>query len=93
MIAAAKSALPQTFGAVTLLTACAVLYATPCGAQSAWKPDRAAEIVITSGAGGGNDKYGRVLQKIWQDTKSNENVTVVNKVGGGGALADIGMLK
>ena len=70
-----------------LLTACSFTLAAPSFAQPAWKPERAVEIVVGSAAGGGNDKTGRTMQKIWQESKWLENATVVNKVGGGGALA------
>ena len=53
-------------------------------AQSPWQPDKPVEFVVGSGPGGGNDRTARVLQKIWQENKWLQNVTVVNKVGGGG---------
>jgi putative tricarboxylic transport membrane protein len=52
-----------------------------------WKPDRAVEFVVGSAPGGGNDKTARTMLKIWQGNKLLENATVVNKVGGGGAIA------
>ena len=55
-------------------------------AQTAWKPDRAVEVVVFAAPGGGNDKAARYIQRIWHDTKMLEAV-VVNKVGGGGSLA------
>lgn len=60
-------------------------YAAIAPAQT-WKPDRSVELVVFAAAGGGNDKAARVIQKIWQDNRMLE-ATVVNKVGGGGALA------
>jgi putative tricarboxylic transport membrane protein len=62
----------------------AAIIATPAFAQ--WKPDRTVEVVVGSAAGGGNDKSARVMQKIWKDLGLAE-IQVVNKVGGGGALA------
>jgi putative tricarboxylic transport membrane protein len=56
-------------------------------AQPAWQPQRPVEIVVSSGAGGGNDRNARVLQKILIENKWLQNISVVNKVGGGGALA------
>ena len=55
-------------------------------AQTQWKPDRTVEIVVGFAPGGGNDKSARVMQKIWKDTGLADAV-VVNRVGGGGALA------
>jgi len=70
----------------SVLSVFAVLSAQ-CAAQPAWKPERAVELVVLSAPGGGNDKLGRTLQRIWQENHWLENVTVVNKVGGGGAVA------
>lgn len=56
------------------------------GAQG-WKPDKTVEYVVGSTPGGGNDKTARTMQRIWQLNKWLENSTVVNKVGGGGAVA------
>ncbi len=70
-----------------LLAAVAIAAAAPCGAQTAWKPDKPVEFVVLSSPGGGNDKTARLLQKIWRESKWLENVNVLNKPGGGGALA------
>ena len=53
----------------------------------AWKPDKAVEFVVGSAPGGGNDKTARTMQRIWQANRWLDNATVVNKVGGGGAIA------
>ena len=50
-----------------------------------WKPDRP-EIVVPSAPGGGNDKSARVMQRIWKELGLGE-LQVVNRVGGGGAVA------
>jgi len=71
------------------LAASAAFLAATCAAQPAWKPDRAVEIVVGSAAGGGNDKTGRTMLRIWQQNKWLENAAVLNKVGGGGSLAYI----
>lgn len=71
----------------TLLTLLGVVAAAPCTAQTAWKPDKAVEFLVGSSPGGGNDKTARTMQRIWQEAKWLENVVVVNKVGGGGAVA------
>src|SRR3954463_4213261 len=70
--------------ALAFAAACAVV-TVEANAQ-AWKPERPVELVVFAAAGGGNDKAARVIQKIWQDHRMLEAV-VVNKVGGGGALA------
>jgi putative tricarboxylic transport membrane protein len=57
----------------------------PAAAQ--WKPERAAEIVVTAGAGGNQDLTARVIQKIWSDAKIVPSGVIVNKPGGGGAIA------
>ena len=72
-------------GAAALLAA-SLGFALP-GAAQTWKPERAVEIVVGSAPGGGNDRTGRTLLKLWQENHWLDNATVVNKVGGGGALA------
>lgn len=63
------------------------LTAVPCCAQTEWKPTRPVEFVVGSGAGGGNDRTARLMQKIWRETRWLDTVNVINKPGGGGALA------
>jgi putative tricarboxylic transport membrane protein len=70
-----------------LLLMLGVVIASPSAAQTAWKPDKVVEFLVGSAPGGGNDRTARTLQKIWQDNKWLDNVVVVNKVGGGGAVA------
>jgi len=61
--------------------------APDAAAQSAWKPDRAVEIIIGTSPGGPQDQMGRLLLKALQDGRGFEvPVTVVNKPGGGGAV-------
>jgi putative tricarboxylic transport membrane protein len=74
-----------TFGRI-LIAAVALALAATAHAQTTWKPDRTVEIVVGSAAGGGNDKTGRMMQRIWQESKMLDAV-VLNKVGGGGAIA------
>ena len=64
----------------------AVAIAADATAQG-WKPEKAVEYVVGSAPGGGNDKTARTMLKIWQGDKWLDNATVVNKVGGGGAVA------
>ncbi len=70
-----------------IMTLAGALAAGTCAAQSEWKPSKPVEFVVGSGPGGGNDRTARLMQKIWRETKWLENVNVVNKPGGGGALA------
>jgi putative tricarboxylic transport membrane protein len=87
MTVSAVTGYARARGPAVLLAAFATFLALPCVAQPAWKPERTVEIVVVSAAGGGNDKTGRTMQRIWQDARWIENVVVVNKVGGGGAVA------
>jgi putative tricarboxylic transport membrane protein len=70
-----------------LPTVIGLIAAWPTAAQTAWKPDKVVEFLVGSSPGGGNDKTARTLQRIWQEAKWLDNVVVVNKVGGGGAVA------
>jgi len=75
------------FQTVLASAACALL---ACGAQAqtGWKPDRPVEIIVTCQPGCGPDIAARNIQKIWQDYKIVQAPTlVVNKAGGGGAVA------
>lgn len=57
-------------------------------AQSAWKPERPVELVVTCQPGCGPDIAVRVIQKIWQDHRIvNVPSVIVNKPGGGGSVA------
>jgi putative tricarboxylic transport membrane protein len=73
--------------AAALLTVLVIDPILPCVAQTAWKPEKPVEFVVLSSPGGGNDKTARLLQKIWRESKWLENVNVLNRPGGGGALA------
>ena len=64
-----------------------VMVCAAAQAQTAWQPDKAVELVVGSAPGGGNDRTARVLQKTWHENKWLQNVTVINKVGGSGALS------
>lgn len=66
-----------------------VLSAGYVAAQSAaWKPERAVELVVQSGPGGGTDGTARLIQRIWQTRHMVEvPVNVNNKPGGGGSVA------
>jgi putative tricarboxylic transport membrane protein len=57
------------------------------GAEPAWKPAKRVEIIVPSGAGGGNDRIARLMQSIMQQGQLVDAVTtVVNKPGAGMAL-------
>jgi len=54
----------------------------------AWKPERNVEVVVGLTAGSSQDRTGRALQKIWQDTNAlGVTSSVANRVGGGGQIA------
>jgi putative tricarboxylic transport membrane protein len=73
---------------VAILAALGSAMIAPALAQPAWKPDSTVEIIVPSGPGGGTDHTGRVVQQILQQRKLVAvPVNVVNKTGGGGALA------
>ena len=66
---------------------CAAIITTPAAAQN-WQPEKNVEIVINTGPGSGQDVTGRFMQKLLQDLKLvPTSSTVVNKPGGGGAIA------
>ena len=69
------------------LIGCVLLTPAVAGAQT-WKPERAVEIVIGTSAGGPQDRMGRSVQRILQEKKLvTVPLNVVNKAGGGGAVA------
>ena len=73
--------------ALACATAC-LLLAAQSAAQPGWKPERPVEIVVTCQPGCGPDIAARVIQKIWQDHGIVQVPSVVvNKAGGGGAVA------
>ncbi|KHE68760.1 tripartite tricarboxylate transporter substrate binding protein [Halobacillus sp. BBL2006] len=71
-------------------------FMTACGSDSAssensgdgkWKPEKPIEIVAPSGAGGGWDTTARSVGKIMEEEGIiDEDIGVVNKPGGGGAV-------
>ena len=66
-----------------LLCAAAAVHAQP-----AWKPEKSVEIIIGTSPGGPQDRMGRTLQKVLQESRLVEvPVSVENKPGGGGAVA------
>lgn len=70
------------------LGACLLLAAGGAAAQPSWKPDRPVEIIVTCQPGCGPDIAARTIQKIWHDHRIVAAPSVVvNKAGGGGAVA------
>ncbi|KFE41039.1 tripartite tricarboxylate transporter substrate binding protein [Staphylococcus agnetis] len=71
---------------------CGVLVLVACGQSSQSHaprdfPDRTIEIVAPASPGGGWDATARAIQKIMTDEElTNQNITVVNKPGGGGEV-------
>ena len=58
-------------------------------AAQSWKPEKNVELIVPGGAGGGQDRTARIMQKIMQDGLVPATVTVVNRPGGGSNLAYI----
>ena len=81
--AAALSAARWVYALFTVFALCPSADAWAQG----WKPVKTVEFLVGSGAGGGNDKTARTMQRIWQGSGPMQNIAVVNKVGGGGAVA------
>ena len=69
------------------LAACTAMLPVHAASAPAWKPDKPIQFVVLSSPGGGNDKTARLMQRIWRESKWLENVNVLNRPGGGGALA------
>jgi len=67
---------------------CIFISASACGNAQTWKPEKNIEIIIGLSAGSSQDRTGRSLQKVWQETKSiSVPVNVVNRPSGGGQIA------
>ena len=82
--------LPRAQNPILFAACVAMALACPSSrAQApAWQPDRFIEIVVPSGPSGGNDMAGRTMHAILQGKKLVATpVNVVNKPGGGGAVA------
>jgi len=71
---------------LSLSLAALLAVGAPISQAQSWKPERTVEMVVFAAPGGGNDKAARYLHRIWQETKLVDAI-VVNKVGGGGAVA------
>ncbi len=56
-------------------------------ASPAWKPTKNVEVVVPTSPGGGTDRTGRLIQKIFHEKKMlGTTSVVVNKPGGGGTI-------
>lgn len=56
-------------------------------AQAQWKPERPVELIVSVAPGGNQDLTARAIQGIWQERKIVSPAVVMNKPGGGGAIA------
>lgn len=70
--------------------ACA-MWVTVAGAHaqvSAWKPEKATEMVVINAPGGGSDRIARIMSTVMREKKIIDvPLNVVNKPGGGGNVA------
>jgi putative tricarboxylic transport membrane protein len=73
------------FAALLLASA---LWSAAAAAQ-AWKPEKNVELIVPGGAGGGQDRTARIMQKIMQGGLVPTTVSVVNRAGGGSNIAYI----
>ena len=74
---------------VLLRLACAWCAALACTAASAadWRPERAIEVIVGAPPGGPLDATARLLQKLLENRSVGVPVAVMNKPGGGHAIA------
>jgi putative tricarboxylic transport membrane protein len=78
----------QARRSVTVAAWIVALTATQAWGQSAWRPEKAVEIIVPTAAGGTNDQMARLMQRILQDRKLiSTPVVVMNKAGGNQTLA------
>lgn len=74
----------QKLGLMVVVSMSAAAWQAPA---AAWQPEKNVEIVINTAPGSGQDATGRTLQKIMIDNGLLKASVVVNKPGGGGAIA------
>jgi len=78
----------MTLRIASITVVCALAAPHVALAQSAWKPEKPVEIIVTCQPGCGPDIAARNIQKIWQDHRIIPVPSVVvNKAGGGGSVA------
>src|SRR5262245_42574091 len=75
-------------GRFTRLVLLAGALASPAwAAEQPWRPVKTVELIVPGGAGGGQDRTARIMQKIMQEGLVPTAVTVSNRAGGGSNLA------
>ncbi|HTD91275.1 MAG TPA: tripartite tricarboxylate transporter substrate-binding protein, partial [Burkholderiales bacterium] len=76
-----------------LLAALWCCWCCSAGAQTPqWRPDKAVEIIVWSGAGGGADRPARAMQRLFQEKKLLDVASVVtNKPGANGTVGMVYM--
>ena len=75
---------------ISRLVLAALCFSLPVAAkaQTAWKPERAVELIAMNAPGGGSDRILRIMAKIFQGNRLvGVSMNVVNKPGGGGSVA------
>jgi len=72
-------------GLVFLLALGMFLATLPTGAEAAWAPNRPVQLICPWAAGGGTDRVARMVG-ILLEKELGQPVTVVNRIGGGGAV-------
>ena len=76
------------WAAVVLVAIVTGTAADSVGAQPAWRPEKAVEIIVPTAAGGINDQITRLMQRIWQNEKLlSVPAVIMNKAGGNQSLA------
>jgi putative tricarboxylic transport membrane protein len=76
------------YACAAAFAAASALWAEPAPAQS-WKPQKNVELIVPGGAGGGQDRTARIMQKVMQGGLVPTTISVVNRPGGGSNLAYI----
>jgi putative tricarboxylic transport membrane protein len=69
------------------MLAAALIVLCPMAAAQGWKPDAPVEIIVNCAPGCGPDRMGRLMQGVFQQNRWIDAVSVQNRTGGGGAVA------
>jgi putative tricarboxylic transport membrane protein len=68
------------------------MVATPFVNAQTWRPDKAVEVIVWSGTGGGADRPARVVQRLFQEKRLIDTSSfVVNKPGANGTIGMVYM--